>query len=52
MSSKENGVIAGIEQAEADANLQYGISLLHPYLVTHSIQPHHEEEVRKQEERL
>jgi len=33
MSSNENGVIAGMEQAEADANLQYGISLLHPYLV-------------------
>jgi len=33
MSSEENGLIAGIGQAKADANLQYGISLLHPFLV-------------------
>ncbi len=33
MSSKESGVIPGMERAEADANLQYAISLLHPFLV-------------------
>ena len=33
MSLEENRVLAGMEQAEADANLQYGISLLHPSLV-------------------
>jgi len=26
-------VVAGMEQAEADANLQYAMSLLHPFLV-------------------
>jgi len=28
-----SGAIAGMEQAEADSNLQYAISLLHPFLV-------------------
>jgi len=33
MSSEENGVIGGMEQAKADANLQFAMSLLNPFLV-------------------
>jgi len=33
MSLEESGIVAGMEQAEADANIQYAISLLHPFLV-------------------
>jgi len=33
MSLEEKKKVAGMEQAKADANIQYGISLLHPSLV-------------------